>query len=439
MRARSLPFLLLAIALGVTWSVVDPRSAQAEEPPPSPAPGGSVAPAAVDRLTGEELEILRRRFPDWDQREAAERERVAANVLKLRQLSPEERRRLLERAKRLEGAGPDAWQKLRGWHEMSHAEHEQMRAKRIFYRGMGAQVVSALPPEARRLVTPGALPSSLSFSERLRLEVGIATLLRKKVVQAYVASPPLDAEASPGAPPAQAQRLAGAREAVRKAGSAATDDDRRRLANLLFEDRFLALRRRLLSETFDDTGRGARLGAMAKETFPEAFAAVVDDVARLAAKGRHGLILLLVDGGQGEVTESPARRPLVELVLLLERARPVLATVSADLAVKAQAFQAELLLALGWKPEAVRLFGESTNETERGLKLAMLKRMLGDGTGAGHWGGGGPRRTGGPVPPGGRRGGADRRDASPPAPPAMEGDAPGGTPPDTKPPDTKPH
>lgn len=408
MRARSLPpslalwslarWPLLAIALGATWGLVSPRSARAEEPPapipqpavpaPSPAPGGTAAPAAVDRLTPEELEILRRRFPDWDQRDAAERERVAANVMKLRQLSPEDRRRLLERAKKLEGAGPDAWQKLRGWHEMSHAEQEQMRAKRIFYRGMGAQVVSALPPDARQLVTPGALPSSLSLPERLRLEVGIATLLRKKIVLAYVANPPLDAEASPGAPPAQAQRLAAAREAVRKAGPAATDDERRRLAIVLVEDRFLALRRRLQGETLDETGRGARFGAMAKDAFPEAFAAVVDEVARLAAKGRHGLIPLLADGAQGEGPGSPARRALVELVILLERARPVFATVSADLAAKAQAFQGELLLALSWKPEAVRALAESKNETERWLKLAMFKRGIG----------GGPRRPGGAPP-----------------------------------------
>ena len=73
------------LALGAAWGFVGPSSARADEPPPvappreppAPAPGGTVGPAAVDRLTAEELEILRRRFPDWDQRDAAERERIA--------------------------------------------------------------------------------------------------------------------------------------------------------------------------------------------------------------------------------------------------------------------------------------------------------------------------------------------------------------------------
>lgn len=437
MRARPFLLALLSLALGAAWSFVGPSSVWADEPPPPPAPRDTVGPVAVDRLTAEELEILRRRFPDWDQRDAAERERIASNVMKLRQLSPDDRRRLLERAKKLEGAGPDAWQKLRGWHEMTHAEREQMRAKRVMYRGMGAQVVGALPPDARQLVTPGALPGSLTFPERLRLEVGIASLLRKRILEAYVSNPPRDVEASVGAPPAQVKRLTAARDALRAKGEAATNEDRRRLAEALLEDRLFGLRRRLQGETLAEGARGARFGAMAKEAFPEAFSSVVDEVARRAAKGRQGLVPLLAEGGDGEGAGSPAQRPLAELVGMLERARPVFAMISPDLAAKAEAFQGELLLALGWKPEAVRLLAEAKTEQDRLLKLAMFKRMFGGGPGAGPWGGGGPRRPGGAgpaVPPGGRRSGAERRDAPPP--PAMDGDAPGGTPPpksDTKP------
>lgn len=447
MRSRSLvvrrgfvPWL--AIAFG---ALVAPAFARADEPPPqvpprgappSPAPGGTASPSSVDRLTAEELEILRRRFPDWDQRDAAERERIASNVMKLRLLSPEDRRRLLERAKKLELAGPDAvsalGQKLRGWHEMSHEAQEQMREKRTFFRGMAAQVVAALPPDARQLVTPGALPSSLTFPERLRLEVGIAKLLRKKVEQAYVASPPLDAEPSAGAAPSQAQRLIGARDALRAKGAAAVDDDRRRFASLLFEDRLLALRRRLGAETLDEMRRGERFGALAREAFPDAFAGATDDVARLAAKGRDGLSSLLADGAENERPVSPAQRPLVELVILLERARPTFTLLSADLFGKAERFQGDLLLALGWTPQEVAAFTEVRAEQARWLKLAAFRRWFGVGTGAGHGGGAGGRRgpgqgfvpggpgAGGQGSGGGWRG-AERRGGPPPAPPEVPG------------------
>lgn len=446
MRARR-PFLpFLSIALGLLGSVVGVRSARADDAPPSapppapPAPpigppgpgaggagGGAAQPAAVDRLTAEELEILRRRFPDWDQRDAAERERIAVNVMKLRQLSPDDRRRLLERAKKLELAGPDAvnalGQRLRGWREMSHAEQEQMREKRTFFRGMGAQVIGGLPPEARQLVTPGALPTSLTFPERLRLEVGIAKLLRKRIEQAFVANPPLDAEPSAGAPPAQAQRLVVARDALRAKGTAATDDDRRRFASALFEDRLLGLRRRLGAEerASDAMRRGERFGALAKATFPDAFAAATDDVARLAAKGREGLAPLLAEGNEGDRTGTPAQRPLVELVILLERARPALALASADLAAKAQALQGDLLLALGWTQAEVLAFAEAKGEAARWLKLAPFRRWF--GAGAGHGAGGGRRGPGGGAGSGGAGaggqgpGGGWRRGGPPPAPP----------------------
>src|SRR5690606_28024333 len=94
MRARLLlPLLWLPLAVLATSGVVGPSRARADEappavpprgPPPAPASGATAEPAAVARLTPEELEILRRRFPDWDQRDVGERERIASNVLKLR-------------------------------------------------------------------------------------------------------------------------------------------------------------------------------------------------------------------------------------------------------------------------------------------------------------------------------------------------------------------
>jgi hypothetical protein len=285
-----------------------------------------------------------------------------------------------------------------------------MREKRTFFRGMGAQVIGALPPEARQLVTPGALPTSLTFPERLRLEVGIAKLLRKRIEQAFVASLPLDAEPSAGAPPAQAQRLVVARDALRAKGTAATDDDRRRFASALFEDRLLGLRRRLGAEerASDAMRRGERFGALAKATFPDAFAAATDDVARLAAKGREGLAPLLAEATR---TVPPAQRPPPARV---PAGRGSGAGAGSP---RPRRFQATLL-ALGWTQ------AESRRGEGRGARLCCCPYRHWFGGGAGRWGGAGGRqprwrmvgRRRGQGPGGGWRRGPPRR----PAPPGMD-------------------
>lgn len=291
------------------------RGVRADEPPAPPAPPATApSPSAESRLTEEQRAFLRRRIPDFDRRPAAEREKMAANVLKLWSMSPEDRAKFLDRVRRAQTSGPGA----SAIADVARKVH-----------AISGAILATLPPAARDLVTVGATPTSLTFAERIQLEQAIAGAWHRKIVEGLVQAPPIDAE--PSAESKAAAEFVASRDAVKAAGGAAAPEaDRRRFAKIFVDDRFTAARRAVertvpgpvVTPGGPATGarggdeRVAALGRSLADAFPQAAQAVASSLAAAAEKGRAGLEKFMQDA-----VPDRRERALFELVRGLERFR----------------------------------------------------------------------------------------------------------------------
>jgi hypothetical protein len=379
-----LRFLLLATTLVAFAPGVRAGDAPPAPPVSAPVPGPAATPSAVSRLTPEELAFVRRRLPDFDARDEAEREKIATNVLRLRSLSPEERKRLVERMQRVEGeGGPGAAAAADRLAQIKKMGRASFHESTLRMRAVSVAVVAWLSAERRGVLTPNATPTSLGFYERLQLDVCIATAWKRRVVEGLVTKPPVDAEslAATGSP--ASAKFVAARDRVKAAGGvAAPEAERRGYAMAYLEDRVASARRRAEGQApITPSGAAPSPGAPASEerfeafgkalgeAFPSSIEAVVAELSTAVDGGRPALKKFCDDAMPDRAT--PRERVLVELVLGLERARLV---VVGDVLAKLCDLQIAALRELKVPESDLAKFLPGGDEPSRLLVLAPFAR-----------------------------------------------------------------
>ncbi|HVG93294.1 MAG TPA: DUF3106 domain-containing protein, partial [Planctomycetota bacterium] len=237
------PFRRLALARALLAFVASALPARAEDVAPLQA---AAVQGAAERLTPEEVAVLRRRLPEWDRWDAAARDRVAAGVVRLRGLTPEQRARVFERGRRLDRAGPVAAEtfakNLSAWSRFGPDDRQRVLQADVTARALATEVFAGMPASVRdpAFAAPGA-PGGWGPGMRASLGLAISRAWRERALASLVASPSLDHEPAASAPPARAQALRDLREKVRAAGGErAPEDLRRRYAHWVLEDRVAA-------------------------------------------------------------------------------------------------------------------------------------------------------------------------------------------------------
>ncbi len=393
LRCLLLATTLVAFAPGVRAEDAPPT------PPVSPAPAAGPTPSAVSRLSPQELEFLRRRLPDFDRRDEAERERIATNVIRLRSLSPEDRKRFIERVHRVEAeGGPGAAATADRLAQIEKVGRASFREGSLRMRAVATAVVATLSPERRAVLTPNAAPSSIGSYERLQLDVCIAATWKRRVMESLATKPLVAAEPLSAAGTPAAVAFVTLRDRVKTGGAAAPEADRRKYAMAYLEDRVQAARRGLEGSnpvTTPGPARGedsrlAAFGAALSEAFPSSIAATAAELATAVDGGRAALKKFCDDAWPDRAT--PRERTLVELVLGLERARPFLA---GDLLGKLCDLQIAALRELKVADADLLKFQPGGDEPPRLLVLAPLARRLRNADRGGPHAGLGPRFGGG--------------------------------------------
>jgi hypothetical protein len=372
---------LVAILL-VTLTTEAPLARADDEAP--------AAGTASSRLSSEEAEFLRRRFPDWEQKDAAERERLAQNVLRLRALSPAERTRLMERVRRAEQAGLVGTGKLSdrvGWWR-DHGTDVRKRALQghAATRAIAGSVVRALPEEARRAFAKDG-PGALSPLHRSAVETAIVAAWRKRVAESLVAEPPIDAVPAADAPPGDAAEFVRLRdEVVRRGGAAAPLERRRAFAGAVVRDRVGAATRAALGPpgarpAVPPTPREreaaiAALAASLHDAHPAAHAALVREVGVAAGSGPEALVQWAWQQERG-VPRSPAARTrrLVEFAANVERDRDLLRG-SPEVLRRAEEFQAAIFEELGVTEAERQRLRDARSPFERQRAWNDVRRRL---------------------------------------------------------------
>lgn len=112
MRARTLPLLLafvaaLALSLGTAYAGGDER-----RPPRGAAGRDAKTKDFVAELQPKELEFLASRIKDWDKLDAHKKQMIARNVVRLRNMSPEQRKHFERRLRSMRDK-PKKWDRMR--------------------------------------------------------------------------------------------------------------------------------------------------------------------------------------------------------------------------------------------------------------------------------------------------------------------------------------
>lgn len=392
---------LLALFVGVGAGLASAPVARAEDAPaPAPAPVSAkdARPDAVSQLRREELDAIRRQVATWDAMSAAERERIAVVVLKLRSVSPETRAKLLERLRVASAAGPAAlgelWTKLEGYRRMPHDGGERFVRVQAVVRALAAAIVAALPPERAATFYDG-----LSEAERGQVDGAIGNAWKRRVLDEAAAAPDLDGELPAGTPAGLRTELDAMRAQVRGAGGASAPEPmRRRLAERLLMVRLVALHQAAGPVTPADGGADPHLalaGRRLRELSPAAFDAVVRIVGEAAERGRAGLTELVEKHRGGERGDGMRAASLWRLLGDLEKKRPML---SGEVLERLDALVASVLRALSVPEEESKAYRAASTMPERLRLLAQLMEtrgvLSGNGPGARVWNGrpGGPPR-----------------------------------------------
>jgi hypothetical protein len=282
--ARALLGRFLAVAAVWAAAVVGAVPARADDPAPASA-------SAVGRLTPDEAAMLARRFPDWERKPAAERERVATNVVRLRLMSDEDRARFFERLRRVEAAGPavmaDLPERLATYGRLRPKEQERAREGGRIERALLGAVRAALSPKtAAAIEGKDAVPAG----ERMLLTSGIVAHVRQRAAQTFQAGPIPEHVVGT---PEDAERILRLRDRIAR-GEALPPRDRAWIGSMLMRERL-----RQAASTVPAPTPGLRPDArLAHEralqralgaAFSEPIAAVAAELEAAAAKGRDGL------------------------------------------------------------------------------------------------------------------------------------------------------
>lgn len=380
-----------------------------------PLGGDLLSPAAADeatclaRLTSAELEALQRRVPGWDELEAAKKERIACAVLRMRNLSEEDRRRLRERGD-MYRSRPDAM-RSDGRRRRGNDSHAAAMA---MAQGALRVALADMPKETVRGFRTARI-------QRARME---AAFLRRMVESEVARLAPRVHELEDDAFPRWMRR----RVADMKTRLASQDDPamRKRLAMAVLMGRVARLvseapEKPKAAEGLSDEERKAfhktrvawyeALGAKVEETWPEAFAdAKRDFMAR--ASDMDAMKAWLERYG---VSPHEARSGIHRLMLLnrLESwARKLAQRDEGKALAHVHGLMTACLRELGRSESEISAFLAKTG-AERGAMLQALKSELSEAAGGmGKPGGPGRRDRGprrGPRGPG-RDGGERERD-----------------------------
>jgi hypothetical protein len=312
----------------------------------------------------------------------AQRDRLAASVIRLRRLPPEQRARVLDRGRRLDRAGPVAAEafarNLSEWSRFGPDDRQRMLQADVTARALAADMIGRMPPEARAALAgpEGAGPGPYG---RMGLGLAVAKAWRERAVVPLLARPPLDREPDPSAPPPRAQAFRELREQVRAAGGdQAPEDLRRRYAVAVLEDRVVAARQAAMrggAPDRDEREALAALGRALREIDPGAYDAVAADLGQAATRGPEGLERFrerYLPGPRGF-----RDRGLWDLLFQVEARR---AELSGDPRAKADALQASLLTALKVPDEKAKAF---LAEADPRARLRLLRELLPEGFGGG--------------------------------------------------------
>ncbi len=400
---------LSAFALGLASLLASPAgTVRADEPAAAPGP-------AVARLLPPEVEILRHKFPDWDQKDAAERERIATNVLRLRNLSPEDRARVVERVKQAEAHGVldhlrDRLDKMKDFRAKAVEGH-------LLARAVVSGVLRALPSEEHGVFQGG--PQSLTPAQKAFVEQTLVAAWWKRATESLVASPPLDAQASSAASVQEAAAFVRFRDETAKAGGASAPVEKRRAYAAAFvRDRVHAILAAAPRDAAagDPKARDAAVAAVTlavRQTFPGVLDVLGRSVADAGKSGPEGLLQWGMEQEVGVIRSPEARmRRLADLLVDLERTLAVLG-VSPELRAKIEEVQKQILVDLKVPDADARPVLDAKTPWERWRALQRLRQQFGaraTGPEKG-WPPFGPGRRGGPPP-------------LPPAPPAAMDELP---------------
>lgn len=129
---RLLPTILSALLIAVlagTATAGDPDD-KAAKPKQS----------AVEQLRPEELAALKRKLPNWDELDANRQQRIAKGVLRLRDMTPEQRKqfeRRLEEIRRAKGEGRDPAKEFAKWRGAKEQERREWHSSMKLAKGVG--------------------------------------------------------------------------------------------------------------------------------------------------------------------------------------------------------------------------------------------------------------------------------------------------------------
>ena len=143
------PFLMACfVALAIGAAALPPAVAE-----DAPSPEKSKEKGTVEQLTAEELDFLRKKFPGWEKLDARRQAHIARNVIRLREMSDEERAKLKSRMDRLRKGRKGSSRKHRGAEMLRVADE------------VGGRVLAQLPDAVQaELTTLDARPSMIRMA-----------------------------------------------------------------------------------------------------------------------------------------------------------------------------------------------------------------------------------------------------------------------------------
>ncbi|MFV1958515.1 MAG: DUF3106 domain-containing protein, partial [Planctomycetota bacterium] len=313
-------------------------------PAASAGDGGAGGQAsALAQLTPAERRALVGRVPGWEKLPRARREKIAANVLELRRLSPEDRARFVERIRAIErhrsrtGRLPGGFSGAR-----NPKRREEMRRRTRFVHAVGVAMQSALSPDVRQ-----RLERWLERGERVRLESAFVQRLWDLQVRQMAAGdlPPLQLPTDMAA--SRRQRV----EELQAKAAGGDETARRKVARLVLGQEVREFARDLGAGARDDPSVLREVGRRVQARYPEAFAAAVGEL-ETAARGPEALRRYL-RRGRSPTGPDDAARGRVRLEKLLRVLREARSALAQDPVLEATAAKLERMLG-----RALRLGGE---------------------------------------------------------------------------------
>jgi len=425
MTRLRLPALFFSCALAAFFALAASEAragADGEDPRPRRAaagqggqkqagqkPGSRDPGQYVKRLKPEELAYLRKKMPGWDGLDARRKEHIAREVIRLRNLSPEQSKRLRERLERLGRRGT----KSRGWSGSSRGRMFR------FSQVVGERIWSQLPESSRKEAgVRGIRPSLVKMVLFHKVLSRVAKSEGKQFTRKDLATVPKHWR----------KRAETYLAVLEDEGADARKkrEARERLGGMRVYKLWEGLRRTLAEANEGREVDPAEVVGAAEARWPEAFKAVLANVSKdparfyksIEQKSRRYGGKSPFSSGRGKLGKSE----LAWSVLSLERLATQNWKDRPELQARTDAVIRDLLIeGLGEDPAAVAQIPPFKRpEARRKMMMRLLGKHLRGLGGRGDmrgWGEEGRRRSGRGGPPGGaRRPGSDGR-------PNRQGDA----------------